>query len=137
MAREKTTPPDVPAGVKHVRVPPAPATRPRRSRRRPLPNVLVTVEAPELSGQPWVVDALDLNADGIGLVLPQALRPETDVLLTFSLDERTSFNRVPAMVLHQEGNAGGVRFQSWKEADRLRLLEHLVGLYEGDEEPPR
>lgn len=113
--------------VVRIKVPAPPATRPRRSRRRSLSGVLVEIEGPDLSQQVWVADALDLNADGMGLVLPPALPISTPVLLTFRLDEVHEFSRVPAVVHHREPLAGngGVRFGDWSDADRLRLLEHL------------
>lgn len=113
--------------VVRIKVPTPPATRPRRSRRRPISGVLVEIEGPDLSRQVWVADGLDLNADGMGLVLPPALPIATEVLLTFRLDEAHEFSRVPAIVHHREPLAGngGVRFGAWSDADRLRLLEHL------------
>lgn len=113
--------------VVRIRVPTPPETRPRRSRRRALSGVLVEIEGPDLSQQVWVADALDLNADGMGLVLPPALPIATPVLLTFRLDEAHEFSRVPAVVKHREPLAGngGVHFGAWSDADRLRLLEHL------------
>lgn len=124
---------ELPSDVRRVSVPAPLATgMPRRSRRRLISGTLVEVDAPTVSDKPWVVDAVDVNADGMGLVLPRALRPGTDVLLTFRLDESCVFSRVPAVVLHREPQAGGggVRFRAWPDADRLRLLEHLVRFYE-------
>lgn len=95
-------------------------------------GVLVELEAPSEAAGRWSVDAVDLNADGMGLVLPNALAPGTEVLLSFRLDETCEFTRVPAIVLHQEqvAGTGGVHFGAWNAADRLRLLEWLVDFYE-------
>ena len=116
--------------VRRVRVPPPPATQPRRSRRRPIAGVLVAIDAPGIADQPWVVDAVDVNADGMGLVLPRDLQAGAQVQLSFQLDEATAFARVPAVVLHREGPTGGVRFLSWDAGERLKLLEYLVRFYE-------
>ncbi len=102
----------------------------RRSRRRPIHGVLVAIDAPKIADQPWVVDAIDISAYGIGLVLPPELPAGTEVLLSFRLDEQTEFSRVPAVVRHHDGLSGGVRFEPWPAADRLLLLECLVGFYE-------
>lgn len=134
---KKTKPgggPVLPGEVRRISLPPRHASDiPRRSRRHPMAGVLVEIEAPTLSDKPWVVDAVDINADGMGLVLPRRLEPGTHVLLSFRLDPSCAFSRVPAVILHQEPQAGGggVRFGAWSDADRLRLLEHLVRIYEG------
>ena len=113
----------------------ADSAAPRRPRRRPVTGMLVSIEAPDLGDHPWVVDAVDLSSDGMGLVLPDDLAPGSSVLLTFRLSEGCDLARVPATVLHREPQAGGggVEFANWSTADRLCLLEHLVRWYEGDE----
>jgi hypothetical protein len=133
MAKSRTTKPPAPAvAVKRVQVIRPPATHPRRSLRLPIPGVLVAVEAPGVARKPWVVAAVDLSADGMGLLLPGGLRPECDVRLSFQLGDGTSFSRVPARVLHSQGQAGGVRFNSWTDAERVKLLEYLVRSYESN-----
>lgn len=93
----------------------------------------MAVEAPSVARKPWVVGAVDLSADGMGLMMPPGLPPETDVRLSFQLGDGTSFSRVPARVRHQEGDSsGGVIFQSWTEPERLKLLEYLVRAYDSD-----
>jgi hypothetical protein len=119
--------------VRHVRIRPPVETRPRRSRRRMIPGVLVAVDAPALAAQPWVVDAVDINADGMGLVLPPEIVAGTEVFLTFRLDADTELARVPATVVHQESQVGGVIFDAWSPAERLALLEHLVRFYESEQ----
>lgn len=106
----------------------------RRVRRRPIHGVLVAIDAPEVAEKPWVVDAIDINANGVGLVLPPEVPEGTEVFLSFKLDEGAEFSRVPATVLHQMGSSGGVRFAHWDDGDRLRLLEYLVLVYETVEE---
>jgi len=118
--------------VKRVRLPRPPATAPRRSIRLVIPGVLVAVEAPSVARKPWVVGAVDLSADGMGLMMPPGLPPETEVRLSFQLGDGTSFSRVPARVRHQERESGGVIFQSWTEPERLKLLEYLVRAYDTD-----
>ncbi len=88
---------------------------------------LAVTLALELEGA--VVDAIDLNANGLGLVLPPELLEGTRVLLSFRLDEH-EFSRLPAMVRHKLGVSGGVRFEPWPERERLKLLEFLVRVYE-------
>ncbi len=101
----------------------------RRSRRTAIHGVLVATDAPDLSSDPWVVDAIDISSRGLGLVLPPELLEGTRVFLSFHLGEH-QLSRLPARVQHRMGNSGGVRFEEWSEADRLKLLEFLVEAYE-------
>ena len=130
--KPRDIPTSLPGEVRRVKVAKPAASTPRRSIRRSISGVLIKIEALDLSDKPWLVDAMDVNADGLGLVLPRALTPGTEVLLSFRLDESAVFERVPAVVLHREPQAGGggVRFRTWSDIDRLRLLEYLVGAYE-------
>ncbi len=112
------------------RNPAAEALSRRRMGRAPIHGVLVAIDAPAIFEHPWVVDALDINSHGLGLVLPPELPEGTQVLLSFKLSEANEFSRVPAIVLHQLGVSGGVRFDLWSDVDRLKLLEFLVGIYE-------
>ncbi len=102
---------------------------PRRTRRAPIHGLLVAVDAPELSSEPWVVDGIDLNSKGMGLVLPPELLEGTRVLLSFMLDGR-ELSRLPATVQHKVGVSGGVSFDPWPDSERLKLLEYLTGVYE-------
>lgn len=102
---------------------------PRRTRRAPIHGLLIAVDAPELSSEHWVVDGIDLNSRGMGLVLPPELLEGTRVLLSFRLDDR-ELSRLPATVQHKIGVSGGVSFDPWPDAERLKLLEFLVGVYE-------
>ncbi len=102
----------------------------RRSRRRPIHGILVAIEAPAFPEGHWVADAIDINANGMGLVLPPELEAGTEVRLSFRLDDEVELSRVPATVRHREGLSGGVRFSRWSDADRLKLLEYLVPFYE-------
>lgn len=108
----------------------ADSTQRRRRRRASIHGVLVAIDAPELSSDPWVVDAIDINARGLGLVLPPELLEGTRVLLSFKLGDDGRFSRLPATVRHLRGISGGVRFEPWPDADRLKLLEYLVRVYE-------
>lgn len=121
--------------IRHVGAETAASSRPRRTRRRPIPDVLVSIEAPTIAGKPWVVAAIDVNADGLGLVLPEELPPGTEVFLSFKLDDDAVFGRVPAVILHQEGQVGGASFREWTPGERLALLEHLVRFYESEAPP--
>lgn len=102
----------------------------RRVRRHPIHGVLVAIDAPEVAEHPWVVDAIDINAHGLGLVMPPELGEGTEVRLSFKLQEGLEFSRMPATVLHRVGSSGGVSFASWPDRERLKLLEYLVALYE-------
>ncbi len=101
---------------------------PRRTRRAPF-HELIAVDAPDLTSAHWVVDCIDLNSKGMGLVLPPELLEGTRVLLSFVLDGR-ELSRVPATVQHKIGVSGGVRFDPWPETERLKLIEYLVSFYE-------
>ena len=105
---------------------------PRRSRRRPVPGTLVEIELVGGEEKRWVVDAVDLSADGMGLVLPNELKTGNQVRMTFRLDDGTEISRVSATVQHREPGVGGVHFAEWPEDDRLALLEYLVHRYEHD-----
>ncbi len=105
------------------------AARRRQTRRASIHGLLIAIDAPELSSEPWVVDGIDLNSRGMGLVLPPELLEGAQVLLSFRLDEY-ELVRVPATVQHKIGVSGGVRFDPWPEIERLKLLEYLVRVYE-------
>lgn len=102
----------------------------RRSRRLPIPGILVAVDAPDVAPHPWVVDAIDINAHGIGLVLPPELPEGTNVLLSFRLADDIELGQVTGSVRHKDGTSGGVLFGEWTLQDRLSLLEFLVDAYE-------
>lgn len=101
-----------------------------RRARKTIHGALVAVDAPSLADKPWVVDAIDINANGMGLVLPPEIEEGTDVYLSFKLEDYLELSRVPAKVRHQVGATGGVEFQPWPSNDRLKLLEYLVAWYE-------
>ena len=101
-----------------------------RRNRRPIHGVLVAVDAPSLADKPWVVDGIDISANGMGLVLPPEIAEGTEVLLSFKLEDGLELSRVPAEVRHQMSATGGVSFHAWASGDRLRLLEYLVAWYE-------
>ncbi len=105
----------------------------RRGRRRWLIHgTLVALDAPAIADHPWVVDAIDLNSSGMGMVLPAELAEGTEVLLSFKLGEAVEFSQLPAVVRHQLGSSGGVRFSPWPASERLKLLEWLVQAYENE-----
>ena len=49
----------------------------RRLRRHPIHGVFVAIDAPDVAEHPWVVDAIDINAHGLGLVMPPELEAGT------------------------------------------------------------
>ena len=104
----------------------------RHTRRRPIHGVLVALDAPSVSDQPWVVDAIDINASGMGVVLPPDIPEGTDIFLSFRLDDAVEFSRMPAVVRHQLGTSGGIRFGAWPDSERLKFLEWLVQAYESE-----
>lgn len=101
-----------------------------RRTRRPIHGVLVAVDAPALADKPWVVDGIDISANGMGLVLPPEIEEGTEVFLSFKLDEDLELSRMPAVVRHQISTTGGVAFKAWPSTERLKLLEFLVAWYE-------
>jgi PilZ domain len=104
----------------------------RQARRIPVGGLLVAIDAPEVSPQPWVVEAIDVNSRGMGLMLPAELAPGTQVGLTFKLGGGFEASRLPATVLHSRSDGvGAVSFEPWPDAERRELLEYLVGRYEG------
>ena len=102
---------------------------PRRNR-KPIHGALVAVDAPSLADKPWVVDGIDINANGMGLVLPPEIKEGTEVFLSFKLEDQLELSRVPGVVRHQVSATGGVEFEAWQPNDRLKLLEYLVEWYE-------
>ena len=93
----------------------------------------MAIDAPHLTDQPWVVDAIDISSTGMGLVLPDELEAGQRVYLSFQLDDGPEFSRVPALVRHQRNVfSGGVSFEAWPSAERLKLLEYLVSWYENE-----
>ncbi len=102
----------------------------RNAVRIPIHGLLVAIDAPEIAGDAWVVDAIDINSRGLGLVLPPELPTGASVMLSFKLGDDLEFSRLPATVLHRLTVSGGVRFEPWPAAERLKLLEYLVRRYE-------
>ncbi len=99
----------------------------RRSRRREAYGNFVAIEAPSVSEDAcWSGTLMDINGDGMALTTPPELKPGVEVLLTLGLDQHTHLERVPAVVVRQEGVVGAVEFQEWPEEDRLKLLSYLL-----------
>jgi hypothetical protein len=105
----------------------APRGERRRSRRQPIPSVLVAVETPRNGADAYVAAAVDINADGIGLVLPPEIHAGDEVLLTFELDPELTFERLPSTVVRgASAGAGAIGFRRWPVDERLRLVGHLA-----------
>ncbi len=99
----------------------------RRSRRREAYGNFVAIEAPSVSEDAcWSGTLMDINGDGMALTLPEELEPKTEVFLTLGLDQHTHLERVPAVVVRQDGGLGAVEFKKWPEEDRLKLLSYLL-----------
>ena len=104
---------------------PKPIVGIRRSRRYPV-DIPVTLEAPSVSDTGWVVQAVDINVDGMGLKLPAEIGTGLLILLSCHLDRDASFTRLPGKVVRVVGGKGGVRFLAWSEEERLMLAEYLL-----------
>lgn len=102
----------------------------RRAPRLPLPGVLVTLVSPDGEQALFASDALDISAAGLALVLPEGLNgciaPGDGVLLSFRLDEATSFARMPGRLVRREEGVAAVEFDAWEDAARRRLAEWLA-----------
>ena len=83
----------------------------RRARRASIHGVLVAIDAPDLSSEPWVVDAIDISGSGLGLVLPPELIEGTRVLLTFRLGDH-DLSRLPARAFLGEGGCAQCQYQA-------------------------
>ena len=99
----------------------------RRSKRLPIPNVDVAIHSPDLPGHvEWTASAIDINGDGMALVLPEELPAGTRLVLSFATSEQTAFERVPCVITRQDSGYGAVVFDDWEQADLLALLSFLI-----------
>ena len=101
----------------------------RRSRRIPIPKVEVTIELEAADrGDLWMGSATDINGDGISLVLPREVAIGSSLVLSFSLDESSSFHRVSGTLLRYDQAAGtaSILFGEWGNDDRICLLRFLA-----------
>ena len=94
-----------------------------------MPFVKVEIE---LAAEPipvgWAGSAIDINCDGMALMLPDGVQRGCPLMLSFQADGDTSFRRVPARVVHHEAafGWGAVEFADWSTEDTLSLLSFLV-----------
>lgn len=99
----------------------------RRSRRREAYGAFIAIEAPSVSKEfCWSGTLIDINGDGMALTLPPELFPGIKVRLTLGLDPGVYLNRVPAVVIRLKEGIGAVRFETWPEEERLKLLSYLL-----------
>lgn len=99
----------------------------RRSRRREAYGAFVAVEAPSVSKDfCWSGTLIDISGDGMALTLPPELFPGIKLLLSFGLGPSAHLNRVPAVVIRLKEGVGAVRFETWPEEERLKLLGYLL-----------
>ena len=99
----------------------------RRSRRREAYGTFVAIEAPSVSKDfCWSGTIIDINGDGMALTLPPEMHPGIKVHLTLGLGPQAYLNRVPAVVIRLQEGVGAVRFETWPEEDRLKLLSYLL-----------
>jgi hypothetical protein len=112
----------------------------RSASRVPVPEVIVAVELPEPTptasgdrnedpgGFGWAGSAIDVSGDGLALALPVDIPEGTELLLTFMLDDETSFSQVPAKVVRTQPGFGltAVRFRDWTLTDRRALQSYLA-----------
>lgn len=103
----------------------------RRAPRVPLVGVLVTVVSSDGSEVLCASDALDISTEGLALVLPEetngSMNPGEGVLVSFRLDDGTSFARMPCRVVRKEVGVGAVDFTPWNRPERHRLAAWLEG----------
>lgn len=101
----------------------------RRAPRVPLVGVLVTVVSSDGEEVLCASDALDISTEGLALVLPEEADPDMDpgdgVLVSFRLDDRTAFARMPCRVVRHEEGVGAVAFAPWGPGERHRLAAWL------------
>ncbi len=100
----------------------------RRSPRRPYRGFLL-IEAPTLSrGFWWPATLIDISGSGLALQLP-ADRPDLSagvpIHLSLVFRDRIRFERVPAILVRQQGDVCAVEFARWEDADRNRLSNVL------------
>ncbi len=99
----------------------------RRSRRREAFGTFVAIEAPSVSRDfCWSGTLIDINGDGMALTLPPAMYPGVKVRLTVGLGPNAYLERVPAVIIRLKEGVGAVRFETWQEEDRLKLLSYLL-----------
>lgn len=108
----------------------------RSSPRVPVPRLFVLGEVSDtpadVSEAPsdthrWTAAGVDLSGAGLALTLPDNVEVGQEILLTFELDGRASFARVPARVVRQDRGygTGAVAFHDWNEGQRAALLAFL------------
>ena len=100
----------------------------RRSPRLPQSGLLL-IEAPTLSqGFWWPSTLVDISDGGLALRLP-ADGPELSagipVHLSLVIRDRVNFDRVPAILVRQQGEVCAVQFARWADEDRKRLSNVL------------
>jgi len=100
----------------------------RRSRRLPLPGVRVEVSREGEPEPSWMCSAIDINGDGLALILPPDVGPGTRLRLSFQPDAETSFHSVPSIVTRQDPATGygAVEFSGWSEENLIELWAFLV-----------
>ena len=75
----------------------------------------------------WVASAVDINLNGMSMVLPPELRPGDRIRLNLQLDDQYILTRVPALVVRPEvAGVGAVKFVEWSDGDRLALASSLL-----------
>lgn len=108
----------------------------RSSPRIPVPRLFVmgevsdtaaSVSEPPSDTRRWTAAGVDLSGAGLALTLPDTIQVGEEVLLTFELDGRASFARVPARVVRQDRGfgTGAVAFHDWNDSQRTALLAFL------------
>ena len=94
-----------------------------------MPFVKVEIELDQRPVQVgWAGYAIDINCDGMALMLPDGVSPGCPLMLSFRPNRDVAFRRVPARVVHYEASTGwgAVEFANWSTADTLALLSFLV-----------
>jgi hypothetical protein len=94
----------------------------------PIPEVRVEVTREGEPEPSWMCSAVDINGDGMALILPPDATPGSRLRLSFEPDEVTSFHAVPCVVTRQDAATGygAVEFAGWSEENLIELWAFLV-----------
>jgi hypothetical protein len=103
-------------------------TERRRSRRVPVPELLVTLGGSWSETPTWAGRAVDISEGGLALAMTPEVEVGRELLVSFEL-AGTSYERLPAVVLrHDLGfGVGALGFHGWPREARESLascLEH-------------
>lgn len=98
----------------------------RRSRRRAVPGIFVTLAGTKSLRPAFAGNAVDISDGGISLAMTPEVAVGSEVLVSFELGG-TSYDRLPAVVLRQdrEIGVGALVFRAWPESAQRSLRSFL------------